>query len=118
MAAGRIVAGPITGYYYRILKRLGKNAAGGAHDDVAHGHMIGGFALLAYPAAYGASGVMTFIVNQEGGVDHKESRPRYARARASHRVLRPRSELAEAATEGAGPNRIWIFPHLSLITRT
>jgi len=63
---------PYQGYYYRILKAQGKNAAGGAHDYVVKGKMMGGFALVAYPAEYGASGVMTFIVNQDGVVYEKD----------------------------------------------
>jgi hypothetical protein len=60
------------GYYYRILKAQGKNAAGGAYDYVVKGKMIGGFALVAYPAEYGSSGVMTFIVNHDGVVYEKD----------------------------------------------
>lgn len=59
---------PFHGYYYRMLKGQGKNAAGGALDYVVHGRAIGGFAVVAYPAKYGNSGVMTFIVNQDGKV--------------------------------------------------
>ena len=63
---------PYHGYYYRILKAQGKNAPGGEYDYVVKGKMIGGFALLAYPAEYGNSGVMTFIVNQDGVVYEKD----------------------------------------------
>jgi hypothetical protein len=63
---------PFYGYYYRILKAQGKHAAGGAYDYVVNGHMIGGFALVAYPARYGASGIMTFIVNHDGVVYQKD----------------------------------------------
>lgn len=63
---------PYHGYYYRILKGQGKNATGGAYDYVVNGKMILGFALVAYPAKYGNSGVMTFIVNQEGVVYDKD----------------------------------------------
>ncbi len=63
---------PYHGYYYRILKAQGKNAPGGAYDYVVRGKMIGGFALVAYPAEYGVSGVMTFIVNHEGIVYEKD----------------------------------------------
>jgi hypothetical protein len=73
---GRGKHAPYQGYYYKILTRQGPHAAGGAHDFVAHGHMIGGFALVAYPAQYGASGVMTFIVNQDGVVHEKNLGPR------------------------------------------
>jgi len=59
---------PYHGYYYRILKSQGKNASGGEYDYVVNGKMIGGFALVAYPAEYGDSGIMTFIVNQDGVV--------------------------------------------------
>lgn len=59
------------GYYYRILKSRGKNAPGGECDYVVKGKMIGGFALVAYPAEYGNPGVMTFIVNQDGVVYQK-----------------------------------------------
>ncbi len=59
---------PYHGYYYKILKAQGKNAPGGEYDYVVNGKMIGGFASVAYPAEYGSSGIMTFIVNQEGVV--------------------------------------------------
>jgi len=63
---------PYLGYYYRILKGQGKNAPGGAYDYMVKGKMIGGFALVAYPAKYGSSGVMTFIVNHDGVVYQKD----------------------------------------------
>ncbi len=62
---------PYHGYYYRALKAQGKNAEGGAYEYVIRGKMIGGFALVAYPAIYGNSGVMTFIVNHDGIVYQK-----------------------------------------------
>ena len=65
-------AAPYFGYYYRVLKAQGGDAPGGAYDYVANGHMIGGFAMVAYPARYGVSGVMTFIVNQDGVVYQKD----------------------------------------------
>ena len=60
------------GYYYRILTGQGKNAPGGAYDYLVKGNMIGGFGLVAYPAKYGSSGVMTFIVNHDGVVYQKD----------------------------------------------
>jgi len=57
---------PYYGYYFRILTEQGKNASGGAKNYVVNGHLTGGFALLAYPATYGDSGIMTFVVNQDG----------------------------------------------------
>jgi hypothetical protein len=58
--------------------RPGKDAPGGAYDYLAHGHLMGGFALVAYPARYGVSGVMTFIVNQDGVVYQKDLGPNSA----------------------------------------
>ena len=63
---------PYHGYLFRILKAQGKNAPGGAYDYVVKGSMIGGFALVAYPAEYGASGIMTFIVNHDGVLYQKD----------------------------------------------
>ena len=59
---------PYHGYFYKILTKQGNDAPGGAHDYVIKGHMMGGFALIAYPARYGVSGVMSFLVNQDGAV--------------------------------------------------
>jgi hypothetical protein len=63
---------PYHGYYYRILKAQGKDAPGGEYDYVVKGKMIGGFALVGYPAEYGNLGIMTFIVNQDGVVYEKD----------------------------------------------
>lgn len=63
---------PFHGYYYKILKGQGKHATGGVYDYVVKGKMILGFALVAYPAQYGNSGVMAFIVNQEGVIYQKD----------------------------------------------
>jgi len=60
------------GYYFRILTKQGKNAPGGAYDYVINGNMIGGFGLVAWPAEYDETGVMTFIVNQQGKVYQKD----------------------------------------------
>ena len=60
------------GYYYRIVTRQGENAPGGRYDYVINGNMIGGFAMIAWPADYANSGVMTFIVNQQGKVYQKD----------------------------------------------
>jgi hypothetical protein len=71
---------PYHGYRYRILKRQGQDAPGGAYDYVVQGSMIGGFALIAWPASYGSSGVMTFIVNHDGVVYEKDLGPGTATA--------------------------------------
>ena len=63
---------PYHGYYFRILKGQGSNAPGGAINYVVKGKMIGGFALIAWPAEYGNSGVMTFLVNHTGVVYQKD----------------------------------------------
>ena len=71
---------PYYGYYYRILTRQGAHASGGARNYIGtDGRMTAGFALLAYPAAYGDSGVMTFIVNQNGIVREKNLGPHTAK---------------------------------------
>ena len=63
------------GYHYRILKAQGPDAPGGAYDYVVQGSMIGGHALVAWPATYGNSGVMTFLVNHDGVVYEKDLGP-------------------------------------------
>lgn len=57
---------PYLGYYYRILTRQGAAAPGGAYDYVINGNMVAGFAMLAYPAAPGETGVMSFLVGENG----------------------------------------------------
>lgn len=77
---------PFHGYYYRMLEAQGPHARDGAYSFVAHGQMIGGFAVVAYPALYDNSGVMTFIVNQDGVVYQKDLGPDTAKlARAIDR---------------------------------
>jgi Protein of unknown function (DUF2950) len=60
------------GYVYKILKSQGANAPGGLRDYLVDGRMTKGFALVAFPARYGVSGVLTFLVNQEGAIYQKE----------------------------------------------
>jgi hypothetical protein len=60
------------GYHFKILTRQGAHAPGGAYDYMANGHMVGGFALVAYPVQYGESGIMTFLVNSNGIVWQKD----------------------------------------------
>jgi hypothetical protein len=66
---------PFHGYLYRILTAQGAAAPGGAYDYIMRNHMIGGFALVAFPAKYGVSGVMTFIVNHDGVIYQKDLGP-------------------------------------------
>jgi len=67
---------PFHGYYFKILTRQGPHAPGGEYNYIINGNMIGGFALVAYPDKWGNSGVMTFIVNQQGRVYEKNLGPR------------------------------------------
>ena len=62
---------PFHGYHFKILFRQRTSAPGGKFDYIINGSMIAGFALVAYPAKWGISGVMTFIINQEGRVYEK-----------------------------------------------
>jgi hypothetical protein len=66
---------PYHGYYYRLLRSQGAHASGGAFDYVVRGKMLGGFAVAAYPADYGNSGVMTFLVHHDGVVYQKDLGP-------------------------------------------
>jgi hypothetical protein len=69
---GHAAGDPYRGYHFRILTRQGKSARGGPYSYVINGRMIAGFALVAYPARYGESGVMTLIVSQNGKVFEKD----------------------------------------------
>ena len=62
---------PYRGYHFKILTRQGKSAPGGAYSYIINGRMIAGFAMVAYPAQYGESGVMTFIVSHNGKIFEK-----------------------------------------------
>jgi Protein of unknown function (DUF2950) len=75
---GELVNGkpiPYQGYYFRELKAQGPSAPGGAMSYVRSGRMTGGFALIAWPASYDSSGIMTFVVNQDGVVFQKDLGP-------------------------------------------
>jgi hypothetical protein len=80
---------PYNGYFFRILTAQGKDASGGAYSYLVKGTMIGGFALLAYPASYGVSGVKTFIVNHEGVVYEKDLGPKTEEKAKSIKVFNP-----------------------------
>ena len=100
---------PYHGYLYRILTAQGPDAPGGAYDYVVDGKMIGGFALVAFPARYGVSGVMTFIVNHQGVLYQKDLGTDTARAARAMPAYNPDNtwKKVEAATaptrEPAGP---------------
>ena len=69
---------PYHGYYFKILTRQGKHAVGGKYNYIINGHMIAGFALVAWPAEWGNTGIMTFIVNQQGNIYQKNLGPKTA----------------------------------------
>jgi hypothetical protein len=96
---------PYHGYYYKVLTRQGPNASGGALDYIVRGRMIGGFGLVAYPAEYRNSGVMTFVVNHQGNVFEKDLGPNTARIAAGMTAFnpdntwRPVTDAAQPSTE-------------------
>ena len=94
---------PYHGYYYKILTKQGPAAPGGAHDYVVNGKMIGGFALVAYPAEYRNSGVMTFLVNYDGTVYQKD-------------LGRDTTALAEEMT-AYNPDKTWTKADTSELTK-
>jgi hypothetical protein len=63
---------PFHGYFFHMITRQGSHAPGGAKDYMVNGKMAGGFAFVAYPAEYGNSGIMTFIINQDGVLLQKD----------------------------------------------
>ena len=96
---------PYHGYYYKVLTRQGPDVSGGALDYVVRGRMIGGFALVIYPAEYGNSGVMTFLVNHQGNVYQKDLGPNTARIAASMTEFNPDDtwrRVADTAQPGTG----------------
>jgi hypothetical protein len=87
----RVGAGhtPYHGYYFRVLTKQGEAAPGGELEYIVHGKMIGGFALVAYPAEYRNSGIMTFIVNHTGTVYQKDLGPDTAKLAQRMRSFNP-----------------------------
>lgn len=93
---GQTESAPFHGYYYRILTRQGDKAPGGAKDYIADGKMTGGFAFIAFPAEYKSSGVMTFIVDQDGVVYQKDLGPETTNLARSIRGYNPDSSWQKA----------------------
>jgi hypothetical protein len=93
---GRQVGDPYFGYYFRILTRQGKHAPGGRYDYVINGNMIGGFALVAFPADYGNTGIMTFLVSHHGKVYQKDLGPRTAEIAKAMQEYNPDATWTEA----------------------
>ncbi|MEW6250860.1 MAG: DUF2950 domain-containing protein [Planctomycetota bacterium] len=84
---------PYMGYHFKVLTRQGAHPPGGKYDYIINGNMIAGFALLAWPADYGASGVMTFVISHQGRLFEKDLGPATAK-------------LAEATAE-YDPDKTW-----------
>jgi hypothetical protein len=80
---------PFHGYFFKILSAQGKSAPGGKYNYIINGNMIGGFALVAWPAEYGQSGIMTFIVNQLGRVYQKDLGPKTSKIAAGMKEYNP-----------------------------
>ena len=80
---------PFHGYYFQELLKQGADAKGGAKDYVVNGKMTGGFAYVAYPAEYGVSGVMTFLINQGRVVYQKDRGKTTADAAAAMTEFKP-----------------------------
>ena len=85
---------PFNGYYYRMLTQQGASAKGGAKDYLADGKLIGGFAVIAWPAKYRDSGIMTFVVNKDGMVYQKDLGEKTAEAAAAITSYDPSKEWA------------------------
>jgi hypothetical protein len=80
---------PFHGYFFKILTQQGKHAPGGKYGYVINGHMIGGFAMVAWPVEYGDSGIMSFIVNQQGRVYQKDLGPKTDKLAPSMKAYDP-----------------------------
>jgi hypothetical protein len=89
---------PFNGYYFHIVTGQGPAAKGGAYSYLAHGKMMGGFALIAYPATYGVSGVMTFIVNHDGEVFQKDLGPNTSAVAGQIKTFDPGPDWKKASS--------------------
>jgi hypothetical protein len=91
---------PFHGYYFRILTRQGKDAPGGRKNYMSDGRLTGGFALVAYPEHWDQSGVMTFIVNQDGQIFQRNLGERTSHIAGSMKDYNPNSEWTLVDDEG------------------
>lgn len=94
---------PFHGYYFKILTRQGANAPGGKYNYIINGNMIAGFALVAYPDKWGNSGVMTFIVNQQGRVYEKNLGPNTDKVAAAVTEYNPDTSWKMVDSQSGGP---------------
>jgi len=92
---------PYHGYLYRLLLAQGPEAPGGAYDYLVKGHMIGGFALVAYPATYAVSGITTFIVSHDGVVYQKDLGPRTAQIANAMKMFNPDKTWTKIASDAS-----------------
>ena len=92
---------PYHGYLYRPLFAQGPTAQGGAYNYVVKGHMIGGFALVAYPATYGVSGITTFIVSHDGDVYQKDFGPKTAEIANAMKTYNPDKTWTKIASDSS-----------------
>jgi DUF2950 family protein len=90
---------PYHGYYFKILTAQGKDAPSGAYDYIVRGKMMGGFAAVAYPAQYGSSGIMTFIVNHDGVVYQKDLGSNTAGTAQAMKTFNPDKTWAKASSD-------------------
>jgi Protein of unknown function (DUF2950) len=91
---------PFHGYYFRILTRQGKDAPGGRMNYLSHGNLTGGFALVAYPENWDQSGIMTFIVNQDGKIYQGNLGEQTARIAGSMKEYNPDGEWTPVQDQG------------------
>jgi hypothetical protein len=91
---------PFHGYYFRILTRQGKAAPGGKMDYLSHGNLTGGFALVAYPENWDQSGIMTFMVNQDGKVYQRNLGEKTSRIAGAMKEYNPDREWTLVPDEG------------------
>jgi hypothetical protein len=91
---------PFHGYYFRILTRQGPAAPGGKMDYLGHGSLTGGFALVAYPEQWDQSGIMTFIVNQDGKVYQRNFAEKTSQLASALKEYNPDSEWTLVQDEG------------------
>lgn len=91
---------PFHGYYFRILTRQGRDAPGGKMNYLSHGNLTGGFALVAYPENWDQSGIMTFIVNQDGKVFQRNLGEQTSRIALAMKEYNPDSEWTLVPDEG------------------
>ena len=91
---------PFHGYYFRILTRQGKAADGGRMDYTSHGVLTKGFALVAYPERWDQSGIMTFIVNQDGKVYQRNLDEKTSQVAVSMKAYNPDSDWTLVPDEG------------------